>query len=314
MAAAQPGTSSSAQASDNRIYLFRLQILIIDGGLTVLRNYVDQILTAKSMTLSACLAKENTTITRLRGRGTITKAQYALLFPSGGNISTSDLDITLIICLLRNLKCFGLNSKFNWNTQPGQNDLSIEADMYRLKSYRNEMCHISTTTGIQQNGFKTMWKDIKKILLRVNSSSGKPLTDLKQKITDYKSSPLDAEAEERMKNEIKKWTHYEKAVEVKLELVTKEVKEVKDILGTQTKRQAQTHKRTLKNAKDVKITKSKIAKLEKQMPAGNKITRLNEYLVVNDPAVNEERYQQLKTGNIFFHLTNINTNLCPLHS
>jgi hypothetical protein len=101
------------------------------------------------------------------------------------------------------------------------------------------------------------------------------LTDLKQKIKDFKSSPLDSEAEERMKNEIKKWTQNEKAVEVKLELVTKDVKEVKDILGTQTKRQAKTHKRTLKNAKAVKITKSKIAKIEKQMPAGNKITSLN---------------------------------------
>jgi hypothetical protein len=139
MAAAQPGTSSSAQASDNRIFLFRLQMLIVDGGLAVLRNYVDQELSAQSITLSGCLANEKTTIKLLKGRGIITQVQYDLLYPSSGTISTSDLDITLIICLMRNLKCFKLNKMFNLNISSGQSDTSIEADICRLKNYRNEV-------------------------------------------------------------------------------------------------------------------------------------------------------------------------------
>jgi hypothetical protein len=139
MAAALSGTSSSAQASDNRIFLFRLQMLIIDGGLAVLRNYVNQELSAQSITLIGCLANEKTTIKLLKGRGIITQVQYDLLFPSSGTVSTSDLDITLIICLMRNLKCFKLNKRFNWNISPGQSDTSIEADICRLKNYRNEV-------------------------------------------------------------------------------------------------------------------------------------------------------------------------------
>jgi hypothetical protein len=139
MASAQPGTSSSAQAVDTRVFLFRLQILIIDGGLAVLRNYVDQELPAQSITLSGCLANEKTTIKALKGRGIITQVQYDVLFPSSGTVSTSDLDITLIICLMRNLKCFKLNKKFNWNIPPLQSDTSIEADICRLKNYRNEV-------------------------------------------------------------------------------------------------------------------------------------------------------------------------------
>jgi hypothetical protein len=112
-------------------------MLIIDGGLAVLRHYVDQELSAQSITLSGCLANERTTCKLLKGRGIITQVQYDLLYPSSGTVLTSDLDITLIICLMRNLKCFKLNSKFNWNIPPIQNDTSIEADIFRLKKHRN---------------------------------------------------------------------------------------------------------------------------------------------------------------------------------
>ncbi|XP_060567733.1 uncharacterized protein LOC132726433 [Ruditapes philippinarum] len=217
MATAQPGTSSSAQASDNRIFLFRLQMLIIDGGLAVLRNYVDQELVAQSITLSGCLANEKTTIKLLKGRGIITQVQYDLLYPSSGTVSTSDLDITLIICLMRNLKCFKVNKKFNWNISPAQSDTSIDADICRLKQYRNEICHISTTTGIQYNDFITKWKEIEQILLRFDKVY--PIRDFKQTITDFEYSPLDPTTEQRVTEEIEKWGKHDKALVDDLELL-----------------------------------------------------------------------------------------------
>jgi hypothetical protein len=117
-------------------------MLIIDGGLAVLRNYVDQELAARSTTISAYLAREKTQINILKGRKIITQVQYDLLYPPSGTVSTSDFDITLIICLMRNLKCFKLNKKFNWNISPVQSDTSIEADICRLKNYRNEVIYL----------------------------------------------------------------------------------------------------------------------------------------------------------------------------
>ncbi|XP_060578374.1 uncharacterized protein LOC132735446 isoform X2 [Ruditapes philippinarum] len=154
-------TGGQPQTPDNRIFLFRLQILVIDGGLLVLRNILDQSLTSQCITFSACLNQEKSTITRLKSRGVITQVQYDVLFPAGGKVPTSsDLDITLIICLLRNLKCFGLNKKFDWRTAPAQTDVSIEADIWRLKDFRNKISHISTTTAIQQTDFTAWWNEI----------------------------------------------------------------------------------------------------------------------------------------------------------
>jgi hypothetical protein len=129
-----------AQKPDNRVNLFRLQIIIIDGGLLVLRNIIDKTLTDQGITLSACLNNEKGTITRLKNRGVITQVQYDILFPTGGQSpTTSEMDFTLIICLLRCLKCFGLNKKFDWNTKPISTDLTVEADICRLKACRNEV-------------------------------------------------------------------------------------------------------------------------------------------------------------------------------
>ncbi|XP_060596609.1 uncharacterized protein LOC132750616 [Ruditapes philippinarum] len=264
MAASQPGTSSSAQIADNRIFLFRLQMLIIDGGLTSLRNYVDQELAAQSTTLSASLAKEKTTIKSLKGRKIITQVQYDLLYPSQGSVSTSDLDITLIICLMRNLKCFKLNTNFNWNISPAQSDNSIEADICRLKNHRNEICHISTTTGVQHNGFINKWNEIEQILLRIDTVY--PIKDFQQTITDFQFCTLDPSTEKRVTDEIEKWNKFDKSVETDLEQLKTGQKEMKQTIETLAIEQAETRKRTSDNKEELKTVNVKIAKIEQQLP------------------------------------------------
>ncbi|XP_060596531.1 uncharacterized protein LOC132750553 [Ruditapes philippinarum] len=185
MAAVPPGTSSSAEASDNLDLLFRLHMLILNCGHTVLVNYIDQTLSAQSTTISTCLANEKPTINRLNGSGIITLEQYNLLYPSSGTVSTSDLDIKIIICLIRNLKCFNLNKKFNWNILPGESDTSIEADICRLKNFRNVIFHKSS---IQQDEFIHMWEQVEMALLRINKVY--PIADFEQTIHDIRYGPL----------------------------------------------------------------------------------------------------------------------------
>ncbi|XP_060598724.1 uncharacterized protein LOC132752419 [Ruditapes philippinarum] len=214
-----------AQKPDNRVHLFRLQIIIIDGGLLVLRNLIDQILTAKGITLSACLNNEKAIITRLKSSGVITQVQYDTLFPTGRQApTTSEMDFTLIICLLRCLKCFGLNKKFDWKTKPISTDLTVEADICRLKAYRNEICHLPTTTGIQPNDFVTWWNDIEQILVRRSPAA----LNIQQEIADFKACPLDPEEEKRLQEEVKRWKDYEAVVD----RLDEEMKQVQtDVIG-----------------------------------------------------------------------------------
>ncbi|XP_060570714.1 uncharacterized protein LOC132729007 [Ruditapes philippinarum] len=219
-------TGGQPKTLDNRIFLFRLQILVIDGGLLVLRNILDQSLTSQCITFSAWLTQEKSTITHLKNRGIITQVQYDLLFPAGCKVPTSaDLDITLIICLLRNLNCFGLNTKFNWRATPAHTDVTMEADICRLRNFRNKISHIPTTTAIQQNDFTVWLNDIEQILVRLSS----PALNIQQKIDEFKTCPLDLEEEKRIQKEIKKWKYEDDVDRLKQEMtgVKKNVTDVK---------------------------------------------------------------------------------------
>ncbi|XP_060558589.1 uncharacterized protein LOC132718907 [Ruditapes philippinarum] len=229
MATASQATFSRTQQNSCR--LFRLQMLIIDGGLLLLRNIFNQKL--QNVPLVAFLKSERQTITNLRSRGIITQVQYDLLFPSGGTGPTStDLDITLIICLLRNIKSFGLNKNFQWNSIPAQGDTSVEADICRLKIYRNELSHISSTSGITLPIFTTKWTEIEQVLLRLNTAAS-PIPDLQKMIDDLKVNPLDPQAERRVQKAIISWQMLEKGVEADLIQLKMEDEKIKSTLNVQ---------------------------------------------------------------------------------
>lgn len=131
-------TGATVTSYSDRECLFRLQTLIIDGGTEVIRNIFNQRL--QSQPLNVVLASERSKVNRLRGQKAITRAQYDLLYPSGcQQPSSSDFDITLIVCLLRNLPSLGLNQKYTWDVPPLPTDTTVEADLCRLKAFRNEV-------------------------------------------------------------------------------------------------------------------------------------------------------------------------------
>ncbi|XP_060602274.1 uncharacterized protein LOC132755426, partial [Ruditapes philippinarum] len=216
---------------ENRINLFRLQILIIDGGLLVLRSLIDQTLTAQGITLSACLNQGKPTITHLKNKGVITQEQYDILFPTDGHVpTTSEMDLTLIfIFLLRCLRCFGLNRNFDWKASLISTDVSIEADICRLKAHRNDISHKTQTTDIEAHDFVTLWKDIEQILVRLSS----PALNIQQTIDDFKTCPLDPEEEKRVQEEIQKWKDYEADVDRLKEEMTNVKERVTEVEKTQ---------------------------------------------------------------------------------
>lgn len=69
-------------------------------------------------------------------------------------VQSSDMDITLMICLLRNLKKMKIQDSL-----PRETDLCAEADISRIKYYRNWIAH-NTDGQIDNNDFPAIWKNI----------------------------------------------------------------------------------------------------------------------------------------------------------
>ncbi|XP_053390547.1 uncharacterized protein LOC123526829 [Mercenaria mercenaria] len=218
---------ATAAPSTERVYLFRLLTLTVDCGTTVIRKIFDH--RSSNAPLTVLLTNEKPTITRLKTQKAITNVQFDLLYPSSGQAPTSaDFDLSLSICLLRNLRPCGLNRKFDWSSPPIPGDTSLEADICRLKTFRNELAHISTTTGISEATFLNKWADIEKVLCRLNASVPNPVQNLQQTIQDYKNSPLDPATEEKVEKEIEKWQEFEKELETKVQHVQEKMTDMKE--------------------------------------------------------------------------------------
>lgn len=121
----------------------RVSRLLIDKGTKAVRNIFSSI--HAPATLNATLTSYRVFFNGLRY---VNCSQMDILFPpSGVQSKAEDYDITLLFILLRNI-C-NLNppvSTGSWNTNPPVSDTSMEANLVRIKYYRNIVYgHITST-------------------------------------------------------------------------------------------------------------------------------------------------------------------------
>ena len=160
----------------------RLSRLLVDKGTEALRNTFDGIHPAAS--LPAVLNANKTSLLMLKPR-VITDSQWDVLYPPSGNPPDSkNFDVTLLTVLFRNI-C-GL-PKAGWGAMPVDTDRSMQANIVRIKFYRNEVYAHVTSTRVDNATFEDLWKKISQALLELNV----PQKDVK----DLKICPLGPEEE-----------------------------------------------------------------------------------------------------------------------
>lgn len=179
----------------------RLSRLLIDKGTEAMRKVFDNI--HHPSTLAAVLNSYRSFLQKLR---CINCSQMDILFPpSGSNAVSEDFDITLLFVLLRNI-C-GLHppaSTGSWDKNPPSTDASKEANLARIKYYRNVVYGHITSTGINDTDFHLYWDDLSSALLCLGVCRGE--------IELLRRAPLD---ENCYLNLIREW----KSKEDKLEII-----------------------------------------------------------------------------------------------
>ena len=160
MASATPSPLASSVEKTNGAKLSRL---LIDGGTTVLRNIFNGYHPPAS--LSAALNANYSTLQNLLRRKILHKPQWDLLFPpSGAPPDSQTFDITLLFLLLTNI-CGLSPPRSGWHNKPPPSDNSLEANLARIKFYRNELYGHVTTTGIAGPTFSTLWQETSAVLV-----------------------------------------------------------------------------------------------------------------------------------------------------
>ena len=168
MATAAPSPLASSVEKTNGNKLSRL---LIDGGTTVLRNIFDSRQPPANLAANLSSKRIHSSLTKLRKRNILKDSQWDKLFPppGGGPPNSINFDITLLFLLLRNI-C-GLSPPLSgWDNIPPASDTSIEANLARIKYYRNELYGHVATTGIPTPVFDVKWHEVSSVLVSLGSS------------------------------------------------------------------------------------------------------------------------------------------------
>ncbi|CAH3019036.1 unnamed protein product [Porites evermanni] len=155
MATAAPSPLASSPAKTNGNKLSRL---LIDGGTTVLRNIFDRY--HPPVNLASDLNSNYSVLKNLLRKRVLNGHQWDKLFPPGGGVPDSNtFDITLLFLLLTTI-C-GLSPPLTgWHTKPPPGDNTLEANLARVKFFRNELYGHVTSTGVDATSFSSFWHEI----------------------------------------------------------------------------------------------------------------------------------------------------------
>ena len=160
MASSSPSPLASSVEKTNGSKLSRL---LIDGGTMVLRKIFDGY--HPPANLQANLNANYGTLNDLLRRRVLHRPQWHLLFPPGGATPDSNtFDITLLFLLLNSI-CGLSPPHLGWHTKPSASDTSVEANLARIKFFRNELYGHVTTTGMDTPTFSSLWQEISALLV-----------------------------------------------------------------------------------------------------------------------------------------------------
>ena len=187
--------SSPLTASEEKTNGTRLARLLVDGGTSVLRQVLHSNITPGT-SLQIWLTNNYPKLQGLKSRRVLFHSQWEKLFPSSGDPPDSNtFDITLLHLLLREI-C-GLSApSTGWHNMPTDSDTSREANIARIKCFRNELCH-SVSTDVPNADFEDKWKKVSKALEDLGLDP--------MEITRLKNEDIDHDNQRRVEAEVQKW-------------------------------------------------------------------------------------------------------------
>ena len=253
------------RSSEGRDNYQRLARLLIGGATVLLREAFD--IKCPPSNLPTIL--QNPATKKLLEKPKLTKPQRDCLYPSPGMYGKStDFDITLLFRLLRTI-CGLTPPVTGWDALPGSTDDSLEADLARIKYYRNSLYgHVNENMEISDYEFSVHWREISEALMRISGQiSPAKAKQWQNAIDKFLKDPLTEEAK-RHEQELQRWyqndtevkeylekvessmKHLEKEAYYSRQEVREKAQDIKNVLGGKVESTAQEVKRLGQEVRD----------------------------------------------------------------
>ena len=227
------GTTPSAadeelRTTDEKANFQRLTRLLMRGGLALLREVFDAIHPPANLPAVLGNPAVKKQLQTLRRNRVLTYPEWECLYnPSSGAYGMStDFDISLLCKLLREI-CNLPSPITGWDTLPSSTNHSLEADLVRIRIYRNEIYGHNYSMEITDADFKKLWEKISEALLRIAGGvSSAKRDEWKKSIESFFHDPLSPDAEENV-IQLRLWYRKEIETKDKVEELAEEVKHMK---------------------------------------------------------------------------------------
>ena len=201
-------------ASTNETTNFaRLCRLLVNVGSQALRDTFDRIHPPAGLHLVLVPGTpEHKTLQDLRKKRILNPTQLGKLYPTIlTSVSSASFDITLLMVLLRNI-CHLTPPVTGWDKLPSATDTSTEANIARVKYYRNTVYGSASQASVDDATFNILWQDISQALVALGGASYRAAIDkLKNECMDPDT------AEERYRELLKEWKRDEDSIIEKFE-------------------------------------------------------------------------------------------------
>lgn len=205
MASAVPAFHSTKETTNYA----RLCRLLIDVGSQVLRETFDRIHPPGNLSNILSNRAIRPILQSLHKKKVLNSLQWGKLYPANSSVTSKDFDITLLMMLLRNI-CGLTPPTTGWDSLPPASDVTPEADIARLKCYRNQVYGHACQASVDDTLFRICWKDSRDALVRLGGATYEAAID------DLKEECMDPDIEKYYRELFKEWKEDEESIKGKL--------------------------------------------------------------------------------------------------
>ena len=227
--------------------------LLIDGGTVALRKTFDRYHPPHRLVQD--LNTNYSILENLLKEQVLNGHQWDKLFPPGGVAPDSNtFDITLLFLLLTTICGLRAPPHSGWHNKPNPKNKSPEANISRVKFYRNKLIH-KTTTGVDTEEFSSLWDEISAPLLALglNKEEVARLKGEKSGEENYLQALRDwFDSDEKVKSQLK---NINKGVE-KIQKTSEEVQQTLTEMQRTNSEVRQTQLGDQKTLKEIKQSQS----------------------------------------------------------
>ena len=189
----------------------RLCRLLVDAGSDALRDAFDKSRPIGDLNAVLSSPPVHAVLKSLRKKGILNPTQWGKLYPANKSaVSSKNFDITLLMVLLRSI-CGLLPPASGWDKLPPATDTTLEADIVRIKCYRNTVYGHASEASVDDPTFNQYWKDIQDALVRLRGAGYQSAID------DLKKECIDPDFEEHSKELLKQWVVDEVSIKKSLD-------------------------------------------------------------------------------------------------